>query len=117
MHAPDEAAPATCLTTLSCLAVFGAQLLMNDTSFLYNNGQLDGGALHFEGCMYMPWAMNNITLVGNTAPDGGGINLDASAVTFTNSLMAANVASLYSGAVLVYMAAMTLINSQVIGNR
>lgn len=90
---------------------------MNDTSFLYNNGQLDGGALHFEGCLHMPWAMNNITIVGNTAPDGGGINLVASELIFTNSLMASNVASLYSGAVLVYMAAFTIINTQVIGNR
>ena len=97
--------------------MFGSQLIMNDTSFLYNNGQLDGGALHFEGCVNMPWALNNIQLIGNTAPDGGGINLDASAATFTNAIMANNVASLYSGAVLVFFAAVTLIDSQLIGNR
>lgn len=90
---------------------------MNGTTFTMNNAQLDGGALHFEGCMNMPWALDGITLAGNTAPDGGGINLDASAVTFTNAVMANNVASLYSGAVLVYMAAMTIIDSQVVGNR
>lgn len=99
-----------------CLAATNAVLYMNDLWVTGNDATLDGGAMHMENSgSGVPFT--NITLISNTAQTGAALNSAASSLTFQSSAIIGNVASLYCGGVFSFYSGVTLMDSQIVGNR
>ena len=92
-----------------------SETLRLDTSTVANNTVSGQGGGVVRNCIGQ-FHLENSAIVGNTASQGGGLEIDHVRATITNSTIANNVAADTGGGVHIYQGQMTTNNVTIVGN-